>query len=158
MIGKLHLVARKFQAIMYWMLAGNVLFEDGKTIVINMKKFGYGLQLYDFYGYLRKIMEKNEWDEELAWEVMDTYSLQVNLTKEKIRVLWSFFVYPEKFWKIINYYFNSNKAESGKRTDDCSWTLGRCLSGTCVGSRILFWSNSGLFHTLVCNAHSAFSG
>ena len=22
----------------------------------------------------------------------------------------------------------------------------------------LFWSNSGLFHTLVCNAHSAFSG
>ena len=45
-----------------------------------------------------------------------------------------------------------------KRTDDCSWTLGRCLSGTCVGSRILFWSNSGLFHTLVCNAHSAFSG
>ena len=50
------------------------------------------------------------------------------------------------------------KTESGKRTDDCSWTLGRCLSGTCVGSRILFWSNSGLFHTLVCNAHSAFSG
>ena len=44
------------------------------------------------------------------------------------------------------------------RTDYCSWTLGRCLSGTCVGSRILFWSNSGLFHTLVCNAHSAFSG
>lgn len=26
-----------------------------------------------------------------------------------------------------------------------SWTLGRCLSGTCVGSRILFWSNSGAF-------------
>ena len=51
-----------------------------------------------------------------------------------------------------------DKAESGKRTDDCSWTLGRCLSGTCVGSRILSWSNSGLFHTLVCNAHSAFSG
>lgn len=38
-----------------------------------------------------------------------------------------------------------DKAESGKRTDDCSWTLGRCLSGTCVGSRILFWSNSGAF-------------
>ena len=96
----------------------SVLFEDGKTIVINMKKFGYGLQLYDFYGYLRKIMEKNEWDEELAWEAMDTYSLQVNLTKEKIRVLWSFFVYPEKFWKIINYYFNSNKAWSSDKNQE----------------------------------------
>ena len=96
----------------------SVLFEDGKTIVINMKKFGYGLQLYHFYGYLRKIMEKNEWDEELAWEVMDTYSLQVNLTKEKIRVLWSFFVYPEKFWKIINYYFNSNKAWSSDKNQE----------------------------------------
>ena len=63
-------------------------------------------------------MEKNEWDEELAWEVMDTYSLQVNLTKEKIRVLWSFLVYPEKFWKIINYYFNSNKAWSSDKNQE----------------------------------------
>lgn len=96
----------------------SVLFEDGKSIVINMKKFSYGLQLYDFYGYLRKIMEKNEWDEELAWEVMDIYSVQVNLTKEKIRILWSFFVYPEKFWKIINYYFNSNKAWSSEKNQE----------------------------------------
>lgn len=48
---------------------------------------------------------------------MDTYSLQVNLTKEKF-VYYGVFLYPEKFWKIINYYFNSNKAWSSDKNQE----------------------------------------
>ena len=32
------------------------------------------------------------------------------LSSGDIKILGAMFAYPEKFWKILNYYFNANKA------------------------------------------------
>lgn len=96
----------------------SVIFENERPSIINMRKFGFGFQLYDFYGYLRKIMEKNNWDIQLAGEVLAAYQEDVEMTGEDMQVLWCFFVYPEKFWKIVNYYFNSNKAWSSDKNQE----------------------------------------
>ena len=38
--------------------------------------------------------------------------------QRKNSCIMEFFVYPEKFWKIINYYFNSNKAWSSDKNQE----------------------------------------
>ena len=55
-------------------------------------------------------MEKYNWDINFGFQLINEYDKYRNLTDEDIRLLGILFMYPEKFWKLINGYFNSNKA------------------------------------------------
>ena len=41
---------------------------------------------------------------------MDEYNAVQSLSENDVELLSALFAFPEKFWKIINYYFNANKA------------------------------------------------
>ena len=41
---------------------------------------------------------------------MDTYLSVRTLSEEERRVLYAMLTFPEKFWKIINQYYNAGKA------------------------------------------------
>ena len=88
----------------------NLLIDDKGIIMIHMMKINYAPQIQDLYDYLRKVMEKNNWDLELGKRVIERYSKNKYISQDEYHILKIMFSYPEKFWKIVNFYFNSGKA------------------------------------------------
>lgn len=77
---------------------------------VNFEKAVFGMQIYDLYQYLRKVMEKNNWYWELGGRVLSAYEEIRALSLQEKRILHTLLLYPEKFWKITNYYYNSRKS------------------------------------------------
>lgn len=94
------------------------LFQEDRVVLINMSKISYAPQIQDLYDYLRKVMEKMDWDIELGNNIIDQYHRVNSLNKSDIEILKIFLSYPEKFWKVINYYYNSNKAWYSEKNEE----------------------------------------
>ena len=88
----------------------NVLFLHGKIATTNFEKCRRDIQMEDLYYFLRKVMEKNGWKIRIGDGMLNAYSAILPLTKEEITYLKVRLIYPEKFWKIANSYYNTNKA------------------------------------------------
>lgn len=88
----------------------NILIDDRQTAVVNFEKMSVDVQLVDLYLFMRKILEKYNWDVELGEKMLETYQKVIKLSKEEKEVLMHLFSYPEKFWKLVNHYYNNNKA------------------------------------------------
>nr|WP_294467537.1 CotS family spore coat protein [uncultured Sellimonas sp.] len=83
--------------------------QDGMTVV-NFEHAGRDIQPADLYYFLRKIMEKHQWNAKLGAEILRAYGAVNPLTEEEKEYLALRLSYPEKFWKCANTYYNSNKA------------------------------------------------
>ena len=88
----------------------NVIIGVNRIAVTNFDKMCYDVQILDLYDFLRKIMEKYNWNINVGLLLVDTYRKYRNLTKAELINLYRRLNYPEKFWKISNQYYNSNKA------------------------------------------------
>ncbi|KAB1435874.1 CotS family spore coat protein [Candidatus Galacturonibacter soehngenii] len=88
----------------------NILITKNGPFITNFDKCKIGVQVSDLYNFMRKILEKNNWDINLGKEMIDTYHEIKNLNSDELENLLIRFIYPEKFWKIANHYYNSNKA------------------------------------------------
>lgn len=93
----------------------NILMNDteynGELIAVtNFDKFKQDIQVEDFYYFLRKVMEKSGWKERLGDNIINAYSAVKPLTQDEVDYIKFRLVYPEKFWKIANAYYRSNKA------------------------------------------------
>ena len=55
-------------------------------------------------------MEKHNWDIRLGQEMFAAYDRIMPLSMEKIESLYYLVLYPEKYWKQLNFYYNSKKA------------------------------------------------
>lgn len=88
----------------------NVIMSRQKVITINFEKYQPDTPMHDLYQFMRKVLEKNEWAPSVGELMLETYE-QINpLTEEERQNLYFRFAYPEKFWKMANHYYNSNKA------------------------------------------------
>ena len=88
----------------------HILVGKRYVAVTDFSRMKYGNQMWDLYHFMRKIMEKHDWDLRLGMMMFETYSKIKPLAGEDMKYLYSMFLYPEKYWKQINYYYNSNKA------------------------------------------------
>ena len=88
----------------------NLLFTSHGIATLNFDKGGIGLQTMDLYYFLRKVMEKNEWKQALAEGMLREYNKQNYLAQSQWELLGILFSYPEKYWKILNHYYNSKKS------------------------------------------------
>lgn len=93
-----------------------VIILDEGMATIDFSKAESGMQLLDFYHFLRKTLEKNEWDAGIAGVVTDAYQREKEISREEWKILYGLFLYPEKFWKAANYYNNSRKSWVSTRT------------------------------------------
>lgn len=88
----------------------NVIVTEGDMNVINFEKCILDNQVRDLYLFMRKLLEKNNWDPQLGDELLGAYNRVKSLSaRDEIALLYRF-AYPEKFWKIVNFYFNSGKS------------------------------------------------
>lgn len=88
----------------------NVLFCEGGVRLMNFEKCIWDNRSRDIYHFTRKMLEKSNWAPETGEALLNAYEREVPLTPEDGRQLYYRFSYPEKFWKIVNYYYNRGKA------------------------------------------------
>ncbi len=88
----------------------NLLKNEKKMAVVNFEKCVRDNPVRDLYLFLRKLLEKNNWNIELGKELLEVYHKENLLSAHDLIQLYYRFAYPEKFWKIVNFYYNSNKA------------------------------------------------
>jgi spore coat protein I len=83
--------------------------KEGEAVV-NFSKYGIQVQILDLYEFLRKSLEKNSWDQQLGDRLLRAYAELKPITDQELLVLKACLLYPEKYWKQLNIYYNSNKA------------------------------------------------
>lgn len=76
----------------------------------NFDRFKKDVQIEDLYYFLRKVMEKHGWKERLGDNMLNAYSAIKPIGKSEMEYMKIRLSYPEKFWKIANSYYHSNKA------------------------------------------------
>lgn len=90
-----------------WMLEQ----KTGKDIAVtNFESWNYDIQMADLYQFMRKILEKNDWDLKIGENMLNKYQEINPLSKGELENLSIRFAYPEKYWKLANYYYIHNKA------------------------------------------------
>lgn len=77
--------------------------------VLNFESVYRGLQMDDLYHFLRKTMEKNNWNFLLFEKMLERYKNVRPICMEELEYLYLRFCYPEKYWKIANHYQNTRK-------------------------------------------------
>ena len=88
----------------------NIIVVDGQMQIINFEKCVQDFPVRDLYLFMRKLLEKNSWEENVGFELVGAYEGCRKLEKEEYLHLYYRLAYPEKFWKIVNFYYNSGKA------------------------------------------------
>ncbi len=83
--------------------------EEGPAI-IEFHRMHLGEQMEDIYYFMRKVMEKHDWNVALGKEMLAAYDRILPIAPAQREHLYCLFLYPEKYWKQINFYFNANKA------------------------------------------------
>lgn len=87
----------------------NVLQFDKEYRLVHFENFAYSWGVIDLANFLRKMLEKNDWDEGLGKELIATYDKYRLLQKAEKEILYSLLLFPEKFWKVTNHYMDSRK-------------------------------------------------
>ncbi len=88
----------------------NVVFTREGTWITNFETAVYDVFMRDVANFLRKIMEKHNWNIGLAVDMIGAYEKIRKLSTLEMEQLYIRLCYPEKFWKIANHYYNTNKA------------------------------------------------
>ncbi len=88
----------------------NILLERKVAAVTNWEHCRIDVQIYDLYQFMRKIMEKHNWEMTVGNRILESYDKVKTISSKEMEVLKLLLSYPEKFWKIANHYNNNNKA------------------------------------------------
>ncbi len=87
----------------------NLLKTDTGFALINFEKCVVDYPVRDLYYFMRKLLEKNNWSTALGEELIYAYNDIYPLCAYDMIQLYYRFAYPEKFWKIVNFYYNNRK-------------------------------------------------
>ena len=120
----------------------NILVNGSRMAVINFEKCSINVQINDLYHFMRKILEKQNYDFRLGTRMLKAYEETKPLMCEEREYLGIRMGYPEKFWKLANYYYNTNKAWiPGKHMEKLEKFLGQQEKRVSF-SRELLYNNS----------------
>ncbi|MCM1182267.1 MAG: CotS family spore coat protein [Roseburia sp.] len=84
--------------------------RGGDVGIVNFEHFAHDSGARDFYLLFRKISEKSDWSIPLGEKMLDAYRRRRTLAPCEWRAVGLRLAYPEKFWKIINFYQSSRKS------------------------------------------------
>lgn len=104
----------------------NILFTRQGVVFTNFEKWRYDIQTGDLAQFMRKILEKHQWDQELGYGMVKEYIRERELSREELQILKLWLSYPWKFWKLANFYAGSSKVWiSQKNTEKLEQTIGQ---------------------------------
>ena len=88
----------------------NILRDNRGWFLANFEKCVADDPIRDLYLLMRKLLEKGNWSVELGNDLLSTYEKVRPISALSRIDLYYRLSYPEKFWKIANFYYNSGKA------------------------------------------------
>lgn len=88
----------------------NILRDGDGWFIINFEKCLPDNPIRDLYLFMRKLLEKSNWSVSLGQELLAAYEEECPISAMSRIDLYYRLAYPEKFWKIVNFYYNSGKA------------------------------------------------
>ena len=95
----------------------HILMSGYDIATTNFECCRFDFQVSDLYRFMRKILEKHNWNARLGMKMVEHYSQIRPLSADEKKLLYIRMLYPEKFHKLANHYYGSNKA----------WISGRFL-------------------------------
>lgn len=93
----------------------HVLMSGYDIATTNFECCRFDFQINDLYRFMRKILEKHEWNPRLGMRMLENYIQVRPISRAERRLLYIKMLYPEKFRKLANYYYGSNKAWISRR-------------------------------------------
>lgn len=87
----------------------NIIRTENEWHIVNFERFIRDNPIRDLYLFMRKLLEKSDWSVELGRELLEVYEESRPLSAYSRIDLYYRLAYPEKFWKIVNFYFNTRK-------------------------------------------------
>ncbi len=78
-------------------------------IINNVDVCNYDIQIIDLAHILERIMQKNDWDVEVLYELIKAYDSKKTLLKEEFEMLKAMMIYPEKYNSICTKYLGSKR-------------------------------------------------
>lgn len=93
----------------------NLLFTRDGLAVVGFEKLRYDLCVTDLANFMRKILEKRGWNSGLGMDMVMTYNSVRELAPWELWQIYLKLLYPEKFWKIVNHYYNARKTWVSQR-------------------------------------------
>lgn len=93
----------------------NLLIDENHINIINFEKSRLDTQIRDLSLFLRKVLEKNDWDCSFGMHIIAAYNDCRPLSCEEFSYLYARLLYPEKFTKIAGSYLNQRKSLLAKR-------------------------------------------
>ena len=88
----------------------NLILDQKNWFLINFERCVKDDPVRDLHLILRKILEKTDWNISFGEELLKAYENYRPLPAISRIDLYYRLSYPEKFWKIANFYYNSGKA------------------------------------------------
>lgn len=96
----------------------NILRGEDGWFLANFEKCVPDDPVRDLYLLMRKLLEKANWSVPLGRELLETYGEDRPIAAISRIDLYYRLAYPEKFWKIVNFYYNSGKAWIPERNQE----------------------------------------
>ncbi len=87
----------------------SIVFAKQGIAIVGLEHFVYDIQIRDLANFLRKMLEKNDWDKELGLALIQAYHQICPIHEKESKYLYFSLAYPEKFWKLANRYHNAHK-------------------------------------------------
>ncbi len=88
----------------------NIIKSGYDFAVINFERCIMDNPVRDLCYFMRKLLEKGDWSIHTGDALLEAYNSVNPLPARFFVELYYRLAYPEKFWKIVNFYFNSGKA------------------------------------------------
>lgn len=96
----------------------SVIISNNIVYTVNFDKMAYGVYVYDLYCFLRKVLEKNEWNVKLGIDIIEAYNEVRELSQGEKEIIYIFLAYPDKFRKLLNSYYNGKKTLMSARISE----------------------------------------
>ena len=92
----------------------NIINNNGKYFLINFEFCCYELKIYDLCNLVKRKLRKCNWDIQEAKKIIDSYQEKIPLSNDELYIMKLMIMFPQKFWRVINSYYNSKKNLSDK--------------------------------------------
>lgn len=96
----------------------NLIMTARGVATTNLEHFHQDVQITDLYYFMRKVLEKNQWNAHLGSRMLEAYNRILPLAKEELDFLAILISYPEKFRKAANSYYRANKSFIPKKNKE----------------------------------------
>ncbi|MCX8128950.1 MAG: CotS family spore coat protein [Clostridia bacterium] len=92
----------------------NIIYSSDKYYLINFDFCCFELKIYDLANLIRRKMRKCNWDIYEAKVIVDSYRTAEVITDDEMYVMKIMLQFPQKFWRVVNKYYNSKRSWSEK--------------------------------------------